>query len=78
MVNIDIYICYVTLLQKMSNGVKSHDLPHQAIGPVLSTQHCCSSFKSFYNSKNHHKRGFHFLKPQKQNPHTEQQSCCNC
>ena len=68
---INIYICSVTLLQKMSNGIKSHDLPHQAIGPSLSTQHCCSSFKSFYNSKNHHKWGFHFLKPHKQNPHTE-------
>ena len=66
-----IYICYVTLLKKMSYGVKSHDLPRQAIGPALSTQHCCSSFKSFYNSKNHHKWGFHLLKPHKQNPYTE-------
>ena len=73
MVNKDIYIyiCYVTLLKKMSYGVKSHDLPCQAIGPALSTQHCCSSFKSFYNSKNHHKWGFHLLKPHKQNPYTE-------
>ena len=35
------YICSVTLLQKMSNKVKSHDLPRQGIGPALSTQHCC-------------------------------------
>ena len=71
MVNIYIYICSLTLLQKMSNGVKSHDLPRQAIGPALSTQHCCSSFKSFYNSINHHKWGFHLLKPYTQNPYTE-------
>jgi len=65
------YICTVTLLQKMSKGVKPHDLPGQAIGPAMSTQHCCSSFKSFFNSKNHHKWGFHLLKQHKQNPHTE-------
>ena len=32
-------ICSVTLLQKRSTGVKSHDLPGQAIDPALSTQH---------------------------------------
>ena len=66
-----IYICSLTLLQKMSNGVKSHDLSRQVIGPALSTQHCCSSFKSFYNSKNQFKWGFHLLKPHTQNPYTE-------
>jgi len=40
-----IYICSVTLLQKMSNTVKSHDLPCQGIGLALSTEHCCSSSK---------------------------------
>ena len=71
-------ICSVTLLHKMSNMVTSHDLPCQAIGPVLSTQHCCSSFKSFFISKNHHTWGFHLLIPYKQNPHTDQPACCNC
>ena len=62
------YVCSVTLLQKMSNRVKSHDLPRQRIGPALSTQHCCSSFKSFFISRNHHTWGFHLLTPHKQNP----------
>ena len=66
-----IYIHSVTLLQKMSNRVKSHNLPHQAIGPALSTQHCCYSFKSFFISKNHQTWGFHLLIPHKENPHTE-------
>jgi len=44
---VNIYKCSVTLLQKMFNRVKSHDFPRQAIGPAFSTQHCCSSFKSF-------------------------------
>ena len=66
-----IYIYYVTLLQKMSNRVQSHDLPRQAIGPALSTQHCCSSFKSFFISQNHQTWGFHLLIPHKQNPHTK-------
>jgi len=44
----------VTLLQKMSTGVKSHDLPGQTISPTLSTQHPCCRFKSFFISKNHH------------------------
>ena len=35
-------VCSVTLLQKMTNRVKSHDLPRQGIGPALSTQHCCN------------------------------------
>ena len=48
-----IQMCSVTLLQKMSTGVKSHDLPHQAISSALSNQHLCSRFKSFV-SKNHH------------------------
>ena len=73
-----IYIYSVTLLQKMPNRVKSHDLPHQAIGHALSTQHCCSSFKSFFISKNHQTWGFHLLIPHKQNPHTDQPACCNC
>jgi len=67
----NIYIYVLTLLQKMSNRVKSHDLPGQGIGPALSTQHCCSSFKSFFVSKNHQTWGFHLLIPHKQNPHTE-------
>ena len=71
MPNGGIYICSVTLLQKMSNRVKSHDLPRQGIGPALSTQHCCSSFKSFFISKNHQTWGFHLLIPHKQNPHTK-------
>ena len=66
-----IYIYYVTLLQKMSNRVQSHGLPRQAIGPALSTQHCCSSFKSFFISQNHQTWGFHLLIPHKQNPHTK-------
>jgi len=66
-----IYICYVTLHQKMSNRVKSHDIPGQGIGPALSTQHCCSSFKSLFISKNHHTWGFELLTPHKQNPHQE-------
>ena len=64
-------MCSVTLLQKMSNRVKSHYLPCQGTGHALSTQHCCSSFKSFFISKNHHTWGFHLLIPNKQNPHTE-------
>jgi len=66
-----IYICSVTLLQKMSNRVKSHDLPCQGICPALSTQHCCSTFKSLFISKNHHTWGFYLLIPHKQNPHRE-------
>ena len=66
-----IYICSVTLLQKMSNRVKSHDLPCQGICPALYTQHCCSSFKSLLISKNHHTWGFELLIPHKQNPHEE-------
>ena len=74
-----IYICFVTLLQKMSNRVKSHVLPGQGIGLALSTQHCCSSFKSFFISKNHQTWGFHLLIPHKQNPHTEiNQLAVNC
>jgi hypothetical protein len=44
----------VTLLQKMSPGVKSHNLPGQGTGAALSTQHCCSRFKSFFIPKDHH------------------------
>ena len=55
----------------MFNRVTSHDLPRQAIGPALSTQNCCRSFKSFFIYKIHHKWGFHLLIPHKQNPHTE-------
>jgi hypothetical protein len=62
-------MCSVTLLQKMSTGAKSHDLPGQAIGPALSTQHLCDRFKSFIYKK-HHTWGFQLLIPQKQNPHT--------
>ena len=77
--NIYIYICSVTLLQKMSKRVKSHELPHQGIGPALSTQHWCSSFKSFFISKNHQTWGLHLLIPHKQNPHTENnQLAVNC
>jgi len=68
---VNIYICSVILLQKMSNRGKSLDLPRQEIGPALSTQHYCSSFKSFFISKNHHTWGIHILIPHKQNPHTE-------
>jgi hypothetical protein len=64
-------MCSVTLLQKMSTGVKSHDVPGQAIGPALSTQHLCGGFKSFFIYKKHHTLGFQLLIPQKQNPHTE-------
>jgi len=71
MVKIHIYICSVTLLQKMSNMVKSHDLPCQGIGPALSTEHCCSSFKSFFISKNHYTWGFQLLIPHKKNPHKQ-------
>ena len=55
----------------MSNRVKSHDLPGQGIGHALSTQHCCSSFKSLFIPKNHHTWGFELLIPHKQNPHQE-------
>ena len=34
-----IYICSVTLLQIMSNKIKSHELPRQGIGPALSTSY---------------------------------------
>ena len=64
-------MCSVTLLQQMSTGVKSHDLPGQAISPALSTQHLCSRFKSFFISKDHRTWGFHLLISHKQNPHTE-------
>ena len=57
-----IQMCSVSLLQQMSTGVKSHDLPHQAIRPTLSTQHLCSRFIS----KNHHTWGFHHLIPHTQ------------
>jgi len=70
-------MCSVTLLQKMSTGVKSHDLPGQAIGPALSTQHLCSRFKSSFISKDLHTRGIQLLIPHKQNPHTDQPACCN-
>ena len=63
-------VCSVILLQKMSNRVKSCDLPGQEIGPGLSTQHLCSRLKSLIY-KNHHTRDFHLLIPHKQNPHTE-------
>ena len=74
-----IYICIysVTLLQKMSNRVKSLDLPHQGIGPALSTQHCCSTIKSFFISKNHQTRGSHLLIPHTQNRHTDQPAFCD-
>ena len=55
----------------MSNMVKSHDLPCQGIGPALSTEHCCSSFKSFFISKNHYTWGFQLLIPHKKNPHKQ-------
>ena len=64
-------MCSVTLLQKMSTRVKSHDLPGQGIGPALSTQHLCNRFKSFIIYKNHYIWGFQLLTPEKQNPHTE-------
>jgi len=65
-----IYICSVTLLQKKSNRVKSHDLPGQGIGPALSTKHPWSRLKTLV-SKKHHTWDFHLLIPHKQNPHTE-------
>ena len=55
----------------MSKRVKSHDLPGQGIGSALCTEHCCSSFKSLFISKNHHTWGFELLIPHKQNPHEE-------
>ena len=55
-----IYICSVTLLQKMSTRVKSHDLPGQGIGPALFTQYLCSRFKRFFIYKNHHTGDFSF------------------
>jgi hypothetical protein len=61
MQNGGIYMCSVTLLQKMSTVVKSDYLPGQAIGPALSTQHLCCRFKSFFISKNHHTWSFQFL-----------------
>jgi len=71
MPNGGIYICSVILLQKMSTRVKSHDLPGQGIGPVLSTQSLCSRFKSFFISKKHPTQGFQLLIPHKQKSHTE-------
>jgi len=56
----NIYICSVTLLQKMSTRVKSHDLPGQGIGPALFTQYLCSRFKRFFIYKNHHTGDFSF------------------
>jgi hypothetical protein len=64
-------MCSVTLLQKISTGEKSDYMPGQAIGPALSTQHLCSTFKSFFISKNHHTWGFQLLIPHKQNPDTQ-------
>ena len=73
------YICSVTLLQKMSNKVKSHDLPRQGMVPSLSTQFCCTSFKRFFFSRNHQKLSFNLLVPHKQNPKTEvNQLVVNC
>jgi len=67
---VNIYKCSATLLHKMSNRVTSHDLPRKAIGPALSTQHCCSSSKSFFISKNHQTWGFNILISHKKNPYT--------
>jgi len=53
-----IYMCFVTLLQKISSRVKSHELPGQGIGPALPNQHPCSRFKSSFIPKNHHTWNF--------------------
>ena len=66
-----IYICSVTLLQKMSNTVKSHDLPCQGIGLALSTEHCCSSSKVSSSQNTTILEALIFWYQIKKNPHTE-------
>ena len=65
------YISSVTLLQIMSNRVGIIWPPTSKNWSSPSTQHCCSSFKSFFISRNHKNWGYHFLIAHKQNPHTE-------
>jgi hypothetical protein len=64
-------MCSVTLLQKMSRSVNSHDLPGQGIGPSFPTQHLCSRSICSFISKTHLTLHFQLLIPHKQNPHTQ-------
>jgi hypothetical protein len=64
------YMCSVTLLQKISSRVKSNKLPGQRIGPANPTQHL-GRYNSNFIPKNHDTQEFELLIPNKQNLHTE-------
>ena len=71
MPNVQMYMCCLSLLQKISSRVKLHELPGQGIGPALPTQHLCSRFKISFIPKNHHTWEFQLLIAHKPNPHTK-------
>jgi len=71
MPNVRMYMCCVSLLQKISSRAKLHELPGQGISPALPTQHLCSRFKISFIPKNHHTWEFHLLIAHKRNPHTK-------
>jgi hypothetical protein len=70
MSNVQMYMCSVTLLQKISSRVKSNKLLGQGIGPANPTQHlgrCSSTFIPI----NHDTQEFELLIANKQNPHRD-------
>jgi len=52
---------------QFGNNKKSYTMMHGQ----TNIKNCCSRFKIFFISKNHHTWGFHLLIPHKQNPHTQ-------
>ena len=65
--NIYIYICSVTLLQKMSTRVKSCQVKELVLLSLLNISVIGSKVSSYQKTT---RRGFQLLIPQKQNPHT--------
>jgi len=62
-----IYICSVTLLQKMSTRVKSCQVKELVLLSLLNISVVGSKVSSYLKTT---RRGFQLLIPQKQNPHT--------
>jgi len=71
MPNVRMYMCCLSLLQKISSRVKLYEIPGQGISPILPTQHLCSRFKISFIPKNHHTWEFQLLIAHKPNPHTK-------
>jgi hypothetical protein len=71
MPNVWMYVCSITLLEKLSSRVKLHEFPGQGISPALPTQHACSRFKISFIPKDYHTWKFQLLIAHKPNTHSK-------